>query len=76
MGKLVRVPERTGMLATISCGFETDSKYKTLVDDLIAAPTTLGFEMSTKVVVILDVLGRKWARRACVPPYRRLEATM
>jgi hypothetical protein len=69
-------PARTGMLATISCGFETDSKYNTLVDGLMASLTDRTSAISTKEVVMLEVRGRKWARKACVPPYKRFEATI
>lgn len=63
------------MLATINCGFDTDSKYNTLVEGLMASLTERTSATSTKVVVMLDVRGRKWANRACVPPYKRFEAT-
>lgn len=64
------------MLATFNCGFDTDSKYNTLVEGLIASLTERKSPTSTKEVVMLDVRGRKWAKRACVPPYKRFEATI
>lgn len=72
----IGIPARSGIFATLSCGFDMDSKYNTFVDGVMAFCTELKSSTSTKVVVTLLDRGRKWARNACVPPYRRFDATM
>jgi hypothetical protein len=52
-----------------------DSKYKTLVDGVIAFFTSSSLCISTKDVETPQALGRKCANSAWVPPYRHLEAT-
>ncbi|KAK8548525.1 hypothetical protein V6N13_054685 [Hibiscus sabdariffa] len=59
----------SGMLATVSVGFDIDSKYMTLV-----FPSTMSFftasrsPMSTNVVVMLQAQGKKCVRSAWVLP--------